>query len=217
MSHLDGEIGNGLAPRAQRGAGPGVACERERLEWALGSWVDGARAWARRGLGGRAPATQVRMSSCVQSFWTQAWLNACAKSQPRLAACMCCQVPAFWLVYPTQPLFPASEMYLMVPTPAQDTMSGCAARRGRPRYRAEVARDGGGLAGGLKGSRRLCKGSKGRLEPWYHRRRRRPSSCSAAVGVEGASVGENGAGVYGVVDADKRTVLAPPGAPAGKS
>ena len=120
--------------------------------WALGGWVGGrARAWARRGMGGRAPATQVRMSSCVQSLTTHASLKACAKSQSRSAAGISCQVPAeysaFSLVYPTQPLFPASEMYLMVPTSVQDTMSGCAARGGRPRYRAEVARDGGGLAG----------------------------------------------------------------------
>ena len=116
--------------------------------WALGGWVGGrARAWARRGMGGRAPATQVRMSSCVQSLTTHASLKACAKSQSRSAAGISCQVPALWSVYPAQPLFPASEMYLMVPTSVQDTMSGCAARGGRPRYRAEVARDGGGLAG----------------------------------------------------------------------
>ena len=35
MSHLDGEIGNGLAPGAQRGAGPGVACGREPLDGRL--------------------------------------------------------------------------------------------------------------------------------------------------------------------------------------
>ena len=35
MSHLDGEIGNGLAPGAQRGARPGVACGREPLDGRL--------------------------------------------------------------------------------------------------------------------------------------------------------------------------------------
>ena len=87
------------------------------------------------------------------------------------------------------------------------------------RREAEVSSGGSARwwgAGRLKGSRRAVQGQQGALEPWYRRRRRRPSSCSAAVGVE-ACVGENGAGVYGVVDADKRTVLAPPGAPAGKS
>ena len=87
------------------------------------------------------------------------------------------------------------------------------------RREAEVSSGGSASwgAGRLKGSRRAVQGQQGALEPWHRGRRRRPSSCSAAVGVEGAGVGENGAWVYGVLDAQKRTVLAPPGAPAGKS